>query len=71
MITKKQFNQLVYSETDLKVYSFLEKNKLKAFTYKEICEKLPNISPASIRNSLSYLKFEGKIKNKNPYWALL
>jgi hypothetical protein len=56
-------------ERSSKILIFLNKNKDKAFTYKEIAEAT-NSNPDKIHGSLNYLLRVGVLRHKNPYWAI-
>ena len=49
---------------------FLNKNKDKAFTYKEIAEGIHELEPKNLHGSLSCLLKKGKLRHKNPYWTI-
>ena len=64
----REFQKMGSSNAKNKILEFLNKEKDKAFEYRELA-KLLKESERTVNAYLSILKNEGKVLHKQPYWA--
>ena len=56
------------TSSKIKVYKFLQKNKDKAYTAKEILSSISKLNLKQIRSSLTVLKQKDLVLQKHYYW---